>query len=98
MPEKKTGVFKAARPFSSFRSIAHNGAIFGTIMGIQRLSSKSLELLRQREDYINDIFGFGVTYKYYDIFLASAEKRLLIHNRIFGVAVLTAVAYGHVAV
>lgn len=96
--EKKTGVFKAARPLSSFRSIAHNAAIFGTIMGIQRLSSKSLELLRLREDYINDIFGFCVTYKYYDTFLASSERRLIIHNRIFGGAVLAAVAYGHVAV
>lgn len=98
LEEIKTGVFKAARPFSSFRSIAHNAAIFGTIMGIQRLSSKSLELLRSREDYINDIFGFAVTYKYYDTFLASSERRLIIHNRIFGGALLAAVAYGHVAV
>lgn len=67
-------------------------------MGVQKLSSKSLELIRHREDYWNDIFGFGVTYKYYATFLASTEKRLVMHNRIFGGAILGAIVYGHVAV
>ena len=67
-------------------------------MSITEQKPKSKTELNSIEDAINDIFGFGITYKYYNTFLASAEKRLLIHNRIFGVAVLTAVAYGHVAV
>lgn len=92
--EAKTGIFKAARPFSSLRSIAHNAAIFGTIMGVQRLSSKSIELIRQREDYINDIIGFGITFKYYGTFLSSSEKRLIMHNRVFGGTILAAIIYG----
>jgi hypothetical protein len=94
--EAKTGIFKAARPFSSLRSIGHNAAIFGTIMGVQRLSSKSLELIRQKEDYINELFGFGITYKYYGTFLSFSEQRLMLHNRIFGGMILAAVVYGHV--
>lgn len=96
--EAKTGIFKAARPFSSIRSITQNAAIFGTIMGLQRLSSKSLELIRQREDYINDIVGFGITYKYYETFLASSEKRLMMHNRVFGGAIAAALVYGCIIV
>lgn len=94
--EAKTGIFKAARPFSSFRSIGHNAAIFGTVMGVQRLSSKSLELIRQREDFINEIFGFGITYKYYGTFLSFSEQRLMLHNRIFGGMILAAIVYGQV--
>jgi len=57
-----------------------------------------MELIRQREDYVNDIFGFGITYKYYQTFLGSTERRLIVHNRVFGGAVLAAMVYGHVAV
>ena len=67
--------------------------MFGTILGVQRISCKSLELLRRREDIWNDMFGFAVTYRYYVYFLASTEKRLLTHNRVVGGCVLMAVAY-----
>ena len=76
----------------------HNAAIFGTIMGVQRLSSKSLELLRQKDDVINELFGFGVTYKYYNKFLGSTEEKSIVHNRIFGGIILGAFIYGHIAV
>lgn len=96
--EAKTGTFRPAKPFSSLRAIGHNAAIFGTIMGVQRFSSKSLEMIRQREDYVNDLIGFGVTYKYYVTFLSTSEKRLIIHNRIFGGTILAAVIYANIAV
>ncbi len=67
-------------------------------MGVQRFSSKSLELIRQREDYINDVIGFGITYKYYGTFLSSSEQRLIMHNRVFGGTILAAIIYGHFAV
>lgn len=91
--EASTGVFKAARPFSSFLSVGHNAAIFGSIMGIQRLSSKSLELARAKDDFYNDVFGFAVTYKYYTTFLGCTERRLVLHNRAVGAMVLAAVVY-----
>ncbi len=82
--------------------------MFGTIMGIQRLSSKSLETIRQKQDFINELFGFGVTYKYYNLFLGgvggqgkgsskyiSLDKRLIVHNRVFGIMFLSAIVYGH---
>jgi len=96
--EANSGIFKVAKPFSSLSSIGHNAAMFGTIMGIQRLSSKSLELLRQRQDFYNEIFGFGVTYKYYTYFLGSTEERLIRHNRIFGCAFVATLLYGHFVV
>jgi hypothetical protein len=64
-------------------------------MGVQRLSSKSLELLRQKEDFINELFGFGITYKYYATFLSHSEQRLILHNRVFGGVILGAIIYGH---
>jgi hypothetical protein len=94
--EAKTGIFKAAKPFSSFASIGHNAAMFGTIMGIQRLSCKSLETIRQRQDFLNELFGFGVTYKYYNYFLGSTEERLIWHNRAFGGLFCLAILYGHI--
>lgn len=96
--EAKTGIFKAARPFSSLSSIGHNAAMFGTIMGVQRLSCKSLEVIRQRQDFFNELFGFGVTYKYYNYFLGKSEERLIRHNRAFGGLCICALLYGHLAV
>ena len=72
--------------------------MFGTIMGVQRLSCKSLELIRQRQDFYNELFGFGITYKYYTYFLGSSEKRLILHNRIFGGVCLGALFYGSFAI
>ena len=61
-------------------------------MGVQRFTSKSLELIRQREDYVNDIAGFAVTYKYYSYFIGSCEKPLIRHNQTFGgIAIMTLV-------
>lgn len=56
--EAATGVFRPAPPFASLSAIPVNAAIFGTILGVQRLSCKSLELIRGREDVWND-FSLG---------------------------------------
>ncbi len=96
--ESKSGIFRPARPFSSFSSVGHSAAIFGSIACVQQLSSKSLAFLRQNDDFLNDIAGFGVAYKYYSYFLGSSEKRLILHNRAFGGIVLGAVLYGHIVV
>mmetsp|Transcript_7523 Transcript_7523/g.13560 ORF Transcript_7523/g.13560 Transcript_7523/m.13560 type:complete len:150 (-) Transcript_7523:459-908(-) len=96
--ELRTGMFRAARPFSSLASVGTNAVIFGGIMGVSRLSNKTLELARQREDYFNDAFGFLVTFGYYKVFLGSTEKRYMLHNRIIGSGVLCAVLYANFAV
>mmetsp|Transcript_20134 Transcript_20134/g.24059 ORF Transcript_20134/g.24059 Transcript_20134/m.24059 type:complete len:139 (-) Transcript_20134:52-468(-) len=93
--ELKTGVFKPALPFSSIKSVGYNAAIFGSIMGIQRLSCKGLELARRREDYYNNIFGCAVAYKYYTFFLGSSERRLMMHNRTLGAGAIFVMIYGH---
>ena len=79
MEEAKSGKFKPAPPFSSLASVGTNAAIFGSIMGVQRLSCKGLEFVRRKEDVYNDLFGFAVTYKYYTFFLGSTQKRLVLH-------------------
>ena len=86
-------MFRAAPPFSSWASIPSNAALFGTILGVQRLSCKTLEMLRGRDDIWNDVFGFGVTYKYYQTFLAKSEERLLMHNRVLGAGVVMTILY-----
>lgn len=94
--EAKTGIFKPARPFSSVASIGHNAAMFGSIMGVQRFSSKSLAIIRQKEDLFNDLFGFGVTYKYVTYFLGASEVRLIRHNRVFGGIFVGTIIFGHI--
>ena len=93
--ELKSGVFKPAKPFSSLKSVGYNAAVFGSIMGVQRLSCKGLELARRREDYYNNIFGCAVAYKYYTFFLGSSERRLIMHNRTIGTGVIITMFYGH---
>lgn len=93
--ETTSGVFRPAPPFSSLSSVPSNAIMFGTILGVQRISCKSLELLRRKEDVWNDMFGFVVTYRYYVYFLASTEKRLVNHNRVVGGCVILAIAYAN---
>ena len=92
--EAKTGVFKPAPPFSSFRAIPTKAAIVGGTLAIQKLTSKSMELIRGRQDWINEVVGFAVTYQYCTYFLWGTEKRLLMHNRVVGGIVVTTMAYG----
>lgn len=89
-----TGVFKPAPPFSALSSVPSNAVMFGTILAVQRISSRGLELIRGREDWWNELIGFGVTYRYYSYFLASTEKRLILHNRVIGGAAVFSVLYG----
>lgn len=91
--EATTGIFKPVPAFSAMASVPSNAIVFGTILGVQRISCKSMELVRRREDVWNEAFGFAVTYRYYTYFLASTDKRLLRHNRIVGGAGIMAVIY-----
>eukprot|EP00545_Synedropsis_sp_CCMP1620_P014420 CAMPEP_0119005412 /NCGR_PEP_ID=MMETSP1176-20130426/1706_1 /TAXON_ID=265551 /ORGANISM="Synedropsis recta cf, Strain CCMP1620" /LENGTH=145 /DNA_ID=CAMNT_0006957217 /DNA_START=15 /DNA_END=452 /DNA_ORIENTATION=+ len=91
--EASTGIFITAAPFSSLSSVPTNAIMFGSILGVQRLSCKTMELARRRDDMWNEIFGFGVTYRYYTYFLGSTDKRLLRHNRVVGGTAVLAMIY-----
>jgi len=75
------------------KSVGANAAMFASIMSVQRISSKSMEVLRYKEDILNDIFGFAVTYKYYNTFIGNTERRLVMHNRTICVGTLFAIVY-----
>jgi hypothetical protein len=62
-------------------------------MGVQRLCSKSLELIRHQEDIFNDMAGFAVIWPYYRYILNYSEKRLIFHNRFIAGSILMSVAY-----
>jgi len=94
-PEAATGVFRPVPPFGAIRSLPSTAIYFGAVLGWQRLCSKTLELLRRREDYVNEVFGFAMIYPYYQTFLNHSEKRLVRHNRFVGGAVLCAVFYAN---
>lgn len=87
-------VFQPAPPLSSWRAIPLNAAMVGGTLGVQKLTSKSMELLRGKQDWINEVVGFVVTYKYCTFFLWGPEKRLVTHNRVMGSIVVATVAYG----
>jgi hypothetical protein len=61
-------------------------------MGAQRLSSQMLALARRQDDFLNDVFGFFVSYQYYKQFLEK-ESRIRIHNRVVVAGVTCCVAY-----
>lgn len=76
-------------------AVPSNAIFFGSILGFQRLCSKSLELTRQSEDVINDLFGFGMVWPYYRFVLNHSEKRLARHNRVLGGAMVASVLYAN---
>lgn len=92
LQEAKTGIFKPARPFSSLASVPHNAIIFGSLLGVQRLGSKTSEYVRNSQDPWNDLFGCAVAYPYYQHFLI---KHVKIHNRVVGGAVVLSIAYAN---
>jgi hypothetical protein len=94
--EAATGIFRPVPPFSSLSAILSNGICFGCIMGVQRLSCKSLELFRRKEDIFNDLFGFGMIYPYYTYLLNHSERRLIKHNRIVGTGLVLSILYANV--
>jgi hypothetical protein len=94
--EAATGIFRPVPPFSSFSAILSYGICFGCIMGVQRFSCKSLELLRREEDVYNDIFGFAMIYPYYTFFLNHSETRLIAHNRTVGTFLVASILYANI--
>lgn len=97
--EAATGVFRPIAPFSALSAIPSNALFFGCILGVQRLSSKSLELIRRKEDVVNDIFGLVVLLPYHRYCLAagqySEKRRLLTHNRTVGGIIVLSVLYAN---
>mmetsp|Transcript_13089 Transcript_13089/g.28391 ORF Transcript_13089/g.28391 Transcript_13089/m.28391 type:complete len:157 (-) Transcript_13089:97-567(-) len=81
-------------PFSSLSAVGHNAMVFGGIFAVQRLSTKWLELLRGREDFYNDVFGFATVYPYYRCIIGHSDRRLIAHNRVLGSAMAISVIYG----
>lgn len=65
-------------------------------MGVQRLSAKSMELLRHKEDLYNDLAGFAVIWPYYRYILNYSEQRLALHNRLVAASIVLCVGYANV--
>eukprot|EP00977_Amphora_coffeiformis_P017293 scaffold5538_cov159-Amphora_coffeaeformis.AAC.11 len=93
--EVATGIFKPVPPFYSLTAIPSNALFFGSILGYQRLCAKSLELVRRKEDVVNDIFGFAMIWPYYHYFLNHSHQRLVSHNRVVGGMLVASVVYAN---
>ena len=93
--EAATGIFRPCPPFSSLSAVPSNALFFGCILGYQRLCSKGLELMRRKEDPVNDIFGFAMIWPYYHYVLNNAPTRLTTHNRVVGGLVAASVVYAN---
>jgi hypothetical protein len=107
--EAATGIFRPIAPFSALSAIPSNALFFGCILGVQRLSSKSLELFRRKEDVYNDLFGLVVLLPYHHYCLSSSasphsennnnkpqrHSRLLTHNRAVGGIIVLSVLYAN---
>lgn len=93
--EASTGIFRPVPPFGSLATVPANAIYFGSILAFQRICSKGMELIRRKEDYVNEVFGFGMVWPYYHYILNHSEKRLIRHNRFVGGSVLLAVVYAN---
>jgi hypothetical protein len=91
--EAASGVFRPVPPFRNLASIPQNAIYFGSILAWQRLCCKSLELVRRKEDLVNEAFGLGMVYPYYLYILNHSEKRLVRHNRVVGGVVVASAVY-----
>ena len=90
--EAATGIFKAAPPFKSISSVPTNALAFGALLGVQRFTCRSLELVRAQEDVYNDLFGCACMYPYFRLFMHT-DRRLMLHNRAVGSALVLSVLY-----
>ena len=93
-PPSAGGIIRA---FSSLSAVGHNAPPFAAVAGVQRLSSRGLELVRGRADLYNDLFGMGVTVGYIRLFFWGSDRRAVFHNRVVGGAVLACLAYANLA-
>jgi len=93
--EAATGIFKAAPPFKSLSSVPSNALAFGALLGIQRFSCRSMELVRAKEDVYNDLFGCLTMPLYYRLFM-NTDRRLVLHNRAVGSAVILSILYASI--
>ncbi|KAL7571187.1 hypothetical protein ACA910_010615 [Epithemia clementina (nom. ined.)] len=87
--------FKPVPPFHSMSSVFSNAIYFGSLLAVQRYAAKTVELIRRREDFYNDLFGFAAIGPYYHYILNHSERRLVLHNRFVGGAVLLQVIYAN---
>mmetsp|Transcript_19828 Transcript_19828/g.25530 ORF Transcript_19828/g.25530 Transcript_19828/m.25530 type:complete len:152 (+) Transcript_19828:179-634(+) len=89
-------IFRAVPLFGApLANMPSNAIFFGTILAVQRFTSKSVELIRRREDIYNDLTGFAALYPYYHYVLNHSERRLVAHNRMVGGAVVLALCYAN---
>ena len=89
-------VFRPLPPLAGWWwAVPSNALYFGSILAVQRGAAKTLELIRRREDFYNDLFGVAVLYPYYHHILNHSEKRLVRHNRVLGTSVLIAFIYAN---
>ena len=90
---------EAFRPVPIFgaplSNIPSNALFFGSVLALQRFTSKSVELIRRKEDIYNDLTGFAALYPYYHYILNHSEQRLVAHNRIVGGTVILALLYAN---
>jgi len=56
-----------------------------------------MAMLRGTDDYLNDLFGLSTTYGYYSAFIAH-EKRVILHNRAAGAALMAGILYANIIV
>jgi hypothetical protein len=93
--EASSGIFCKVPPFGSLSAVPANAIYFGSVLGFQRLCSKSIELVRRKEDVWNEVFGFGMIWPYYHYVLNHSERRLVRHNRVVGGAVVLSILYAN---
>lgn len=93
--EAASQVFRPIPLFGALGSIPYHALYFGSLLGFQKLSAKSMELVRRQEDVWNELFGLGMLYPYYRYILNHSERRIIAHNRVVGSVVAISVVYAN---
>lgn len=92
----KTGIFKPAKLFSSYRAVLSNGAMIGSLMGVFTWGSCSMAYIRgnNNHDIIDFASGVGAASGYFRYFFWESDKRMILHNRVLGGTLATSIIYG----
>eukprot|EP00804_Cyclotella_cryptica_P007453 CCRYP_002647-RB/>CCRYP_002647-RB protein AED:0.04 eAED:0.04 QI:80/1/1/1/0/0/2/576/192 len=92
----RSGKFVPLRPFSSLASVGYCGATVGSVVFVSRFVSGGMTLVRDKDDWLNEIIGLGAAAAYCKEVLFF-EDRCRWNNRFVAGSLVGAILYANVA-
>ena len=82
-------------PFSSLSSIGHFAGLFASFAFVNRFTTCGSAVVRQQNDYFNDIIGIGAVWGHAYWLFNKSDKRILWNNRAVAGAAIGSILYAN---